>query len=39
MSSAHDVRVSYSGPAVSSEDPSLGDALERVFEAQQALVV
>ena len=39
MASAHDVRVSISNPAVSGEDPSLGDAIERVFEAQQALVV
>ena len=39
MSSFHDVHVSYRDPAVPGEDPSLGDALERVFEAQQALVV
>jgi uncharacterized membrane protein YqjE len=39
MSSLHDVRVSYSDSAVTGEDPSLGDALERVFEAQQSLVV
>lgn len=39
MSNLHDVRVSYSDPAVTGEDPSLGHALERVFEAQQALVV
>ena len=39
MSSLHDVHVSYSDPAITSDDPSLGHALERVFEAQQALVV
>ena len=38
-SSLHDVRVSYRDPVVSGEHPSLGDALEHVFEAQQALVV
>ncbi len=38
-SSLHDVRVSYRDTVVSGEDPSLGDALEHVFEAQQALVV
>ena len=39
MSSLHDVHVSYADPEITSEDPTLGDALERVFEAQQALVV
>lgn len=39
MSSLHDVHVSYADPGITSEDPTLGDALERVFEAQQALVV
>jgi hypothetical protein len=38
-SSLHDVRVSYRDPVASGEDPSLGDALEHVIEAQQALVV
>ena len=39
MSSLRDVRVSYGDHAISDEDPSLGNALERVFEAQQNLVV
>ena len=39
MSSLHDVRVSYSDSAVTGEDPSLGHALERVIETQQALVI
>jgi hypothetical protein len=38
MSSLHDVRVSYRNPAVVGEDPSLGDALEHVLDAQQALI-
>src|SRR5262245_8420613 len=39
MSSLHDVHVSYSDPAITGADPSLGHALERVIDAQQALVV
>src|SRR2546425_10530602 len=39
MSSLRDVRGSYGDHAISDEDPSLGNALERVFEAQQNLVV
>jgi hypothetical protein len=35
----HHVHVSYSDPAIDGEDPTLGHALERVFEAQQRLVV
>src|SRR5262245_13996356 len=39
MSSLHDVHVSYTDPATAGGDPSLGHALERVLEAEQALVV
>jgi hypothetical protein len=39
MSSPHDVHVSYTDPAIDGGDPTLGHALERVFEAQQRLVV
>jgi hypothetical protein len=39
MSSLHDVHVSYTDHPITSEDPSLGNAIERVFEAQQSLVV
>jgi hypothetical protein len=39
MSSFHDVQVSYNDSAVpGGGDPTLGHALERVFEAQQTLV-
>src|SRR5262245_18556277 len=36
-SQLHDVHISYTDSALS-HDPSLGSALERVFEAQQGLV-
>jgi hypothetical protein len=38
MSSLHEVHVSYGNPAIPGEDPSLGNALERVLEAQQTLI-
>jgi hypothetical protein len=39
MSSLHDVPISYSDPAITGDDATLGHALERVIDAQQALVV
>ena len=38
MAGTHNVHVSHGDPAFAG-DPSLGNALERVFEAQQTLVV
>ncbi len=39
MDSLTEPRATDGEPAVVREDPSLGDALERVFEAGQALIV
>ena len=39
MASPNQAPVSHRGPTLDEADPTLGNALERVFEAQQTLVV
>jgi hypothetical protein len=39
MASLPEMRASYRDPAIAEDDPKLGHALERVFEAGQTLIV